>query len=109
MGAGGLDYGSADADHLWDALLFYKTVYRPAVAAVGLPAESFTGVRFHDLRHTCASQWIADGIDTFLVSPWLGHSSVAFTDKVYLHTPKEPDYAAALAKVRAARAASTAS
>lgn len=108
-GRPGLDYGSAGADHLWDALLFYKTVYRPAVAAVGLPAEAFTGVRFHDLRHTCGSTWIEDGIDTFLVSRWLGHSSIAFTDKVYLHTAKEPDYVAALAKVRAARAAQSAS
>lgn len=102
-GRSGLDYGAAHADHLWNAQAFYRNVYRPAVAAVGLPADAHTGVRFHDLRHTCGSQWLADGHDMFSVSRWLGHSSIAFTDAVYAHVAQAPDYTAAIERTRRAR------
>lgn len=102
-GRSGLDYGTAGADHLWNAQAFYRNVYRPALTAVGLPADAHTGVRFHDLRHTCGSQWLADGHDMFSVSRWLGHSSIAFTDAVYAHVAKEPDYTTAVERTRRAR------
>ena len=98
--SGPLDYAG---DELWNAGSFYKHVFVPAVAAVGLPADPHTGVRFHDLRHTCGSQWLADGIDMFSVSRWLGHHSIAFTDAVYAHVAKEPDYTAAIERTRRAR------
>lgn len=63
------------------------------MAAVGLPADPHSGVRFHDLRHTCGSQWLADGHEMFDVSTWLGHGSIDFTYKVYSHVAKDPDYA----------------
>ncbi|TFV89596.1 site-specific integrase [Blastococcus sp. CT_GayMR16] len=102
-GRTGPDYGQTGADHLWNQQAFYRNVYRPAVAAVGLPADPHTGVRFHDLRHTCGSQWLADGHEMFSVSRWLGHSSVAFTADVYGHVAKEPDYTAAIERTRLAR------
>ncbi len=102
-GRSGCDYGSAGADHLWNAQAFYRNVYRPAVGAVGLPADAHTGVRFHDLRHTCGSQWLADGHDMFSVSRWLGHSSIAFTDAVYAHVAQAPDYTAAIERTRRAK------
>lgn len=102
-GRSGLDYGHAGADHPWNQQAFYRNVYRPAVAAVGLPADAHSGVRFHDLRHTCGSQWLADGVDMFKVSRWLGHSSIAFTYAVYAHVPREPDYAADIERTRRAR------
>lgn len=102
-GRSGPDYGQTGADHLWNQQAFYRNVYRPAVAAVGLPADAHSGVRFHDLRHTCGSQWLADGHDMFSVSRWLGHSSIAFTDRVYAHVAKEPDYTAAIERTRRAR------
>jgi integrase len=102
-GRSGLDYGQAGADHLWNQQAFYRNIYRPAVAAVGLPADPHTGVRFHDLRHTCGSQWLQDGIDMFKVSRWLGHSSIAFTYAVYAHVAKEPDYTADRERTRRAR------
>ncbi|RBY95760.1 hypothetical protein DQ237_11410 [Blastococcus sp. TF02-8] len=97
---------SYDGDELWNAGSFYKHVFVPAVAAVGLPSDPHSGVRFHDLRHTCGSQWLADGHDMFSVSRWLGHHSIAFTDAVYAHVAKEPDYAAAIERTRRARAGS---
>ncbi len=36
-------------------------------------------IRFHDLRHSCASIMIAQGIDIKLIQAWLGHSTVATT------------------------------
>lgn len=43
-----------------------------------------TGVTVHTLRHTCASRLIQRGVDIYLVSKWLGHSSVEVT-KRYAH------------------------
>jgi len=52
----------------------------PAVEAVGL-AE----VRFHDLRHTCASLLIAAGRSVQEVKEHLGHSSIRVTSDRYAH------------------------
>ena len=41
------------------------------------------GHRFHDLRHTFATEAIRAGIDAKTVSEMLGHSSVAFTLDIY--------------------------
>ena len=41
--------------------------------------------RFHDLRHTCASLLIQQGIPMKSVSQWLGHSSMSVTSEVYVH------------------------
>jgi len=100
----GLDYGAPSQDHFWERLSFYRNWYRPAVARAGLPDEPYTGVRFHDLRHTCGSQWLEDGHSMFDVSRWLGHSSIAFTDRVYAHVADAPDYSAAIARTQAAKA-----
>ena len=39
----------------------------------------------HELRHTCASLMIEDGVDLVHVSRFLGHSSSNITDKIYVH------------------------
>lgn len=41
--------------------------------------------RLHDLRHTCASLLIRQGIPMKQVSVWLGHSSTAITSDIYVH------------------------
>lgn len=41
--------------------------------------------RFHDLRHTCASLLYQNGVAMKSVSEWLGHSSTAVTDSIYIH------------------------
>jgi integrase len=41
---------------------------------------------FHDLRHTHASALIAQGFDVEQVSSRLGHSSVAVTQTIYVHS-----------------------
>jgi integrase len=44
-----------------------------------------TRVRFHDLRHTHATQLLRQGVNPKVVSERLGHSTVAFTLDVYSH------------------------
>jgi hypothetical protein len=44
---------------------------------------------FHDLRHTCASQMLAQGTDLCVVSEVLGHSSVAITKDMYGHWSRD--------------------
>ena len=46
-----------------------------------------TGVRFHDLRHICASLWFEAGIPLAVISRWLGHASVAVTNRAALAAP----------------------
>lgn len=42
------------------------------------------GRRIHDLRHTAACLWLARGVDPGTVQAWLGHESIATTNR-YLH------------------------
>jgi integrase len=43
------------------------------------------GLRFHDLRHTCAALSVAAGAHVKLISARLGHSSVQITLDRYAH------------------------
>jgi integrase len=45
----------------------------------------YEGVRFHDLRHTCASLLIAAGRSLQEVKEHLGHSSIRVTSDRYAH------------------------
>lgn len=56
-------------------------------------------VRFHDLRHTCATLLLSQGVNPKIVSEMLGHSSVAITLDIYSHVlpDMQQDAAAALA------------
>jgi len=42
-------------------------------------------VRFHDLRHTHASQLLAQGVHAKIVSERLGHASIGITLDTYSH------------------------
>ena len=58
----------------------------------GLP-----NIRFHDLRHTCATLLFTRGVHPKIVSEMLGHSSVSITLDVYSHVIPGLGDAAALA------------
>ena len=53
---------------------------RPVVASLGL-----VGLRFHDLRHSCASILIHQGVHPAAIKDHLGHSSIAVTIDRYGH------------------------
>lgn len=42
------------------------------------------GRRLHDLRHTAACMWLARGVDVTTVQAWMGHESIATTNR-YVH------------------------
>lgn len=46
-------------------------------------------LRFHDLRHSCASLLLAQGVPARVVMETLGHSSIAVTMNVYSHVLPE--------------------
>lgn len=52
-------------------------------------------VRFHDLRHSCASLLFAQGCEMRLVMEILGHSQISLTANTYTHLLPEGDRAAA--------------
>ncbi len=54
-------------------------------------------VRFHDLRHTCATLLLTKGVYPKIVSEMLGHSSIAITLDIYSHVIPGLGDAAALA------------
>lgn len=60
---------------------FYNRVWSKAVERAGLDPKP----RIHDLRHTCASQMLLAGVPIAVVSRYLGHQSIATTERVYYH------------------------
>ena len=42
-------------------------------------------IRFHDLRHNCASLLLANGVSLRHIQEWLGHSDFAITANTYAH------------------------
>ncbi len=45
----------------------------------------FKQMRFHDLRHSCASLLLANGISMKQIQEWLGHSTYNVTANFYSH------------------------
>ena len=41
--------------------------------------------RFHELRHSCASLLLANGVPMKQIQEWLGHSDFSTTANVYAH------------------------
>lgn len=42
-------------------------------------------IRFHDLRHSCASLLLANGVNLKDIQSWLGHSTITTTANIYVH------------------------
>ena len=55
--------------------------FAPLLERAGLPR-----VRFHDLRHSCASLLLAEGVHPKVVQEMLGHSTISVTMDTYSHT-----------------------
>ena len=46
-------------------------------------------IRFHDLRHSCASLMLANSISMKEIQEWLGHSTISTTANIYTHVDSE--------------------
>ena len=42
-------------------------------------------IRFHDLRHSCASLLLKEGVPMKQIQEWLGHSDISTTANIYAH------------------------
>ena len=54
--------------------------FRPLLERAGLPP-----IRFHDLRHTCATILLSRGVHAKFVQELLGHATIAITLDTYSH------------------------
>lgn len=50
-----------------------------------LKKRNLKHIRFHDLRHSCASLLVANGVPMKNIQEWLGHSSYNLTADTYSH------------------------
>lgn len=60
---------------------FSKRFFKPLLISIGID-KSF---KFHDLRHTHASQLLMAGVNSKVVQERLGHSTIAMTLNTYSH------------------------
>ena len=60
---------------------FYDRHFKKAVRRAGLAPK----LRFHDLRHTCATLLLSRNVNPKIVSEMLGHASVSITLDIYSH------------------------
>jgi len=59
----------------------YVTEFFPKL----LEANGLRRIRFHDLRHSCASLLLANGVPMKQIQEWLGHSDFSTTANIYAH------------------------
>lgn len=53
--------------------------------AIVLKNNNLKKIRFHDLRHSCASLLYANGVSLKEIQEWLGHSDISTTSNIYTH------------------------
>lgn len=56
-----------------------------------LERTGFKKIRFHDLRHTAATELINKGANIHSISKRLGHADIKITSKIYAHYLEEAD------------------
>ena len=61
--------------------LHYLTAAFPKL----LDKNELRRIRYHDLRHSCASLLLANGVPMKQIQEWLGHSDFSTTANVYAH------------------------
>ena len=50
-----------------------------------LAKNNMRKIRFHDLRHSCASLLYKSGVSLKDIQAWLGHSNISTTSNIYTH------------------------
>ena len=73
-----VDFSKPHITELTDSTLYSRFV--AAIEKAGLPHMTF-----HDLRHSCASLLLANGVPMKQIQEWLGHSDFSTTANIYAH------------------------
>ena len=74
-----------------------KPAYLTQAFPVFLEKHGMRHIRFHDLRHSCASLLYANGVALKDIQEWLGHSDISTTSNIYTHL----DYSSKVASANA--------
>ena len=64
-------------------------VFKPFMEDVHIVHPDIPMLSVHELRHTRATLWIAQGINPYMVARLLGHSDLKMLTKIYDHTSPE--------------------
>ncbi len=81
----GKEYHKNDYVFKWEDGRPYSPDYISHAFSNLLKKYSFPHIRFHELRHSCASLLIAQGYGLKDVQEWLGHSDIKMTANIYGH------------------------
>ena len=83
----GKSYNKADAAYIYTDPLGnrIKPNYLTNAFPEFLEKNGFRRMRLHDLRHSCASLLLANGVPLKQIQEWLGHSDFAITANTYAH------------------------
>ena len=64
-------------------------LFQPDSVTTGFPQllkeNGLRRIRFHDLRHSCASLLLKEGVPMKQIQEWLGHSDISTTANIYAH------------------------
>ena len=83
----GSSYCKADSEYIYtdEVGRRIKPHYITTAFPQFLEKNGLRRVRFHDLRHSCASLLLANRISLKQIQEWLGHSDFAITANIYAH------------------------
>jgi integrase len=81
----GKEYEESPYIFKWDNGKSYATDYVSHRFNDLLLQKGLPHIRFHDLRHSCASLLIAQGFSLKDVQEWLGHADITLTANTYAH------------------------
>lgn len=76
-----------DTDYIYvnDLGIPYKPNFVTQHFRIVLKNNGLRIIRFHDLRHTCASLLLKNGVSMKEIQEWLGHSDFSTTANIYAH------------------------
>ena len=95
----GKSYNKAEGRYIYTDVLGnrIKPDYLSSEFPKFLEKNGFRRIRFHDLRHSCASLLLANGVSIKEIQDWLGHSTFKTTADIYAHLDADSKRATAAA------------
>ncbi len=85
----GNEYNENDYVFCWDNGNPYKPDYISRHFKQILIKYNLPVIRFHDLRHSCASLLVSNGFTLKDIQEWLGHADIQTTANIYAHLDTE--------------------